>query len=309
MTILFSTADLDARERFDHWQGLVGSSFVPTANRQLSDDCFDGSLSTVAKGSVSFSRIRSSPIEYTRERRDDAIDQFFISLSFCAEAYVQQGDLLSRQGPGDIVLYESARPFTASFPKGDDQIVLSVPRALALHHMPQVERYLNRTLERQTPLGSLARTLLMETCASPAMPASVSERLNGALLDVLSGAYEAAFGSKGAAIELRRGQQVERVKRYLLANLARTDLTVDSIAAATQLSGRTLSRIFAAEDSTVMRWLWQQRLAACHEGLASGRFQQVSVAALTFGFSNFSHFSKAFKQAYGIAPQQLLRNA
>jgi AraC-like DNA-binding protein len=309
MTILYSTAELGARERFDYWQDVVGANFVPTANRQLSDDWFDGSLSTVAKGSVSFSRIRSLPIEYTRERRDAEIDQFFISLSFCTEAHVQQGNLLSRQGPGDIVLYDGARPFTASFPNGDDQIVLGVPRALVLRHLPQVERYLNRTLESQTPLGSLARTLLMETCTSPAMPTPISERLNGALLDVLSGAYEAAFGSKGPATELRREQQVERVKRYLLANLARTDLTVDSIAAATHLSARTLSRIFAAEDSTVMRWLWQQRLTACHEGLASGRFQQVSVAALTFGFSNLSHFSKAFRQAYGIAPQQLLRNA
>lgn len=309
MNTLFPTADLAVNERFDYWQDVVGSNFVPTANRQLSDDCFDGSLTSISKGAVSFSRIRSLPIQYTRERRDDEIDQFFISLSFCAEAYVQQSDRLSRQAPGDIILFDSARPFTCTFPQGDDQIVLGVPRALVLQHIPEVERYLNRTLESHTPLGSLARTLLMETWQSQATSSAISERLNGALLDVLSGAYEAAFGSKGPATELRREQQVDRVKRYLLANLERTDLTVDSIAAATHLSTRTLSRIFAAEDSTVMRWLWQQRLTACHAALVSGRFQQVSVAALSFGFSNLSHFSKAFKQAYGIAPQQLLRNA
>lgn len=309
MTTLFPTADLRGNERFSYWQDVIGSHFVPTANRQLSDDSFDGSLVSIAKGAVSFSRISSLPIQYARVRQDDEIDQFFISLTFCAEAYVEQSGTLSRQGPGDIVLYDSARPFTCSFPKGDDQIVLSVPRALVLQHIPEVERYLNRTLESQTPLGSLARTLLVETWQSQPTSAPVSERLNGALLDVLSGAYEAAIGARGPATELRHEQQVERVKRYLLANLERTDLTVDSIAAATHLSARTLSRLFANEDSTVMRWLWQQRLAACHQALISGRFQQVSVVALSFGFSNLSHFSKAFKQAYGIAPQQLLRNA
>jgi AraC-like DNA-binding protein len=309
MTTLFHTADLGAKERFDYWQDVVGSQFVPTANRQLSDDCFDGSLTSEVKGVIAFSRIRSLPIEYTRRRRDDAIDHFFISLNFCAEAYVQQGDRLSRQGPGDIVLYDSARPFTASFPKGDDQIVMGVPRALVMRHMPDVERYLNRTLQSHTPLAGLARTLLMETSSSQAMSAAISERLNGALLDVLSGAYEAAFGPQATATGQRRELQVERVKRYLLANLARTDLSVDSIAAANHLSPRGLNRIFAAEGSTVMRWLWQQRLAACHAGLISGRFQQVSVAALSCGFSNLSHFSKAFRQAYGIAAQQLLTGA
>lgn len=308
MTLLFPTPDLGARERFDYWQDVIAAQFVPSINRQLSDDCFDGSLTSVTKGGVTFSRIRSLPVEYARQRRDDAIDSFFVSLSFCSEAHVQQGDRLSRQGPGDIVLYDSARPFTASFPKGDDQIVLGVPRALMLQHIPDVERYLNRTLESHTPLAGLARTLV-ETCNSQETSPAISERLNGALFDVLSGAYEAAFGTQGSATERRHEQQVERVKHFLLANLARTDLSVDSIAAANHLSSRSLSRIFAAEDSTVMRWLWQQRLAASHAGLVSGRFQQVSVAALSCGFSNLSHFSKAFKQAYGITPQQLLNGA
>lgn len=309
MNILFPTPGLAARERFDYWQDVVGSQFVPTANRQLSDDRFDGSLTSKVKGAVAFSRIRSRPIEYTRLRRDDAFDQFFISLTFCAEAYVQQKDRLSRQGPGDIVLYDSARPFTASFPKGDDQIVLGVPRALVLQHMPDVEHYLNRTLESHTPLAGLARTLLMETCNSQETSASISERLNGALLDVLSAAYEAAFGLQATATKRRHGQQLEQVKRFLLENLANTDLSVDTIAAANHLSPRGLNRIFAAQGTTVMRWLWQQRLAACHAGLISGRFQQVSVAALSCGFSNLSHFSKAFKQTYGVAAQQLLTGA
>lgn len=307
MNILFPTRDIGTKERFDYWQDVVCSNFVPTANRQLSDDRFDGSLTSVAKGGVAFSRIQSLPVEYVRTRSDDAVDQFFVSLTLCPEAYVRQGDHVSRQGPGDIVLFDSARPFTCSFPKGDDQIVLAVPRALVQRHIPEVERFLNRTLESHSPLGSLANTLLHEAWQAQSVSDAISERLNGAFLDVLCSAFEAAFGARAPATEQRRELQVERVKRYLLANLERSELTVEHIAAATHLSTRTLSRIFASEDSTVMRWLWQQRLAACHDALLAGRFQQVSVAALSFGFTNLSHFSRAFKQAYGISAQQLLR--
>jgi len=53
--------------------------------------------------------------------------------------------------------------------------------------------------------------------------------------------------------------------------------------------------------------LWQQRLSTCHDALLRGQFRQVSEAALSFGFSNLSHFSKVFKNAYGMSPQQLLK--
>ena len=97
------------------------------------------------------------------------------------------------------------------------------------------------------------------------------------------------------------------MKQFLLRNLDQTDLTVQSISAAVHVSPRTLNRLFAAEGTTVIRWLWQQRLSASHAVLIKGQIKQVSQVALSFCFTNLSHFSRAFKQAYGLSPQQLLR--
>ncbi|WP_425220189.1 helix-turn-helix domain-containing protein [Ralstonia solanacearum] len=56
-----------------------------------------------------------------------------------------------------------------------------------------------------------------------------------------------------------------------------------------------------------MRWLWQQRLLAGYQALAAGRGYRVSEVALMCGFTHFSHFSRAFRQAFGMLPTDLLR--
>lgn len=306
MAILYPTKDLGAKERFDYWQDVVCSTYAPTDNRKLSDEQFDGLLNVKTLGSVTFSQIKSLPIEYERHRRDDDNDHFFISLSLCPEAHVTQNGRQSTQRVGDIVIFDSARPYVCSFPEGDNQIVLTVPRSLLLDHMSNVEHFLSRTLDSQSPVGSLARTMLMEVWSTQALPDSVGERLNASLLDVLSTAFESTFETCDTARNPHQIEQMQRVKQFLLANLHDQELTIDTVAQATYVSPRTLNRLFAKEGTTAIRWLWHQRLSACHNALLKGHFQHVSDAALTFGFTNLSHFSRAFKNTYGVSPQQLL---
>jgi AraC-like DNA-binding protein len=306
MAILYPTKDLGAKERFDYWQDVVCSTFAPTDNRKLNDEQFDGLLNVKTRGSVTFSQIQSRPIEYERHRRDDDSDHFFLSLSLCEQAYTSQNGRQSSQRAGDIVLLDSTQPYVCSFPEGDNQIVLTVPRPLLLAHFSNAEQFLSRTLASQSPLGNLAKTMLTEIWSTPALPDSVGERVNASLLDVLATAFESAFETSDITQNSHHTRQLHRIKQFLLANLHDPELTIDTVAQATYVSPRTLNRLFAKEGTTAIRWLWYQRLSACHNALLKGHFQHVSDAALTFGFTNLSHFSRAFKNTYGVSPQQLL---
>ncbi|MFP3516940.1 helix-turn-helix domain-containing protein [Pseudomonas sp. SIMBA_077] len=307
MAIVFPLEHLQAKERFDYWQDVVCSTFAHTTNHRLTDEPFDGSLDVRLKGDISYSRIRSLPIKYERGRIDDGNDPLFVTLTLCPDAYLSQSGRTSRQRPRDIVLFDSAQPYTCTLPQGDDQIVLAIPRQRLLSHMPHCEQFLSRTLDNQSPLGNLARSMLLEMWSAQAQPGVVGERLNGALLDVLASAFEAAYGSTLSKTTRRRDDRLERAKRYIFDNLHDTNLSVASISGAIHVSDRTLNRLFATQGTTVIRWLWQQRLAACHEAMLKGSFRHVSEVALRFGFTNLSHFSRAFKHTYGIPPQQLLR--
>ncbi|MDC3735067.1 helix-turn-helix domain-containing protein [Pseudomonas syringae pv. syringae] len=306
MAMIFPAEPLRPEDRFDAWQEVVSSTYGLVASQPLNEAPFDGRLNVRGQGSVTFTRIQSSPLHYRRLQQDRESDHFLLTLSLCPDALVVQNDRESRQGAGDIVLYDSAQPYACSYPEGDDQIVLTVPRKLLLQHIPSAERLVCRTLDGRSALGRVAAVVLTEAWNAEGLSDPLSERLNASLLDVLSTAFDSVFGDTDIRRQSHQMQQLQRIKQFLLNNLPDTGLTAENIALATHVSPRTLNRLFAQEGTTAIRWLWQQRLSACHDALLKRHVRRVSDAALNFGFTNLSHFSRAFKNAYGIPPQQLL---
>jgi AraC-like DNA-binding protein len=58
-----------------------------------------------------------------------------------------------------------------------------------------------------------------------------------------------------------------------------------------------------------MHHVWKRRLDAAFRVLEEGRVHQVSQAALQCGFNDLSHFSRAFRNAFGVTPSSLLPGA
>lgn len=307
MAILYTLDKLKAKERFDYWHDVVCSTYAPAESRKLVEGTFDGSLNVKDMGEITLTQIKSLPVEYKRHRSNDERNQFLLSLSLVNGASFVQNGVESRQGIGDIVIVDSAQPYECVFPKGDNQIVVSVPRSLFLHHIPTPEHYLGRTLESSAPLGRIASNLLMEIWQADPVSLLAGNRLNASFLDILSTALDTAFRAPDTQNGSHQARQLQRAKQYLLDHLHDPQLSVDSVALAIHVSSRTLNRLFAVEGTTASRWLWRERLAACHEALLRRQYHSVSDAALSHGFTNLSHFSRAFKNAYGYPAQSLLR--
>lgn len=80
------------------------------------------------------------------------------------------------------------------------------------------------------------------------------------------------------------------------------DLSMEEIANYTGRSLATFKRDFAKiSELTPQRWLIRRRLEAAHELIQSGQ-KKVSEVCFDVGFKNLSHFSKSYKDTYGIAP-------
>ena len=80
------------------------------------------------------------------------------------------------------------------------------------------------------------------------------------------------------------------------------DLSMDEIAKYTGRSLATFKRDFAKVcDLTPQKWIIKRRLEAAHDLIKSGK-KKVTEACFDVGFKNLSHFSKIYKETYGVAP-------
>jgi AraC-like DNA-binding protein len=96
-----------------------------------------------------------------------------------------------------------------------------------------------------------------------------------------------------------------RVKDHILRHLADPGLAPPAIAAAHFVSVRYLHKLFQSQGVTVGEWIRTQRLERCRRDLLRSPAPGDGVAAVArrWGFTSPSHFSRAFRTAYGMTPR------
>jgi AraC-like DNA-binding protein len=94
------------------------------------------------------------------------------------------------------------------------------------------------------------------------------------------------------------------IKRHIEANLRDPGLTPERIAAEHFVSRRQLYTLFEAEGCGVRAWIRERRLERCRRDLRDPALRDETVLSIAtrWGFTDASHFSHAFRAAYGMSP-------
>jgi AraC family transcriptional regulator len=113
--------------------------------------------------------------------------------------------------------------------------------------------------------------------------------------------------SRGTSITARTRSLVDGAKVVIAADLGRRK-TLSEVAGEVGVSPVYLTQIFQrVEGIPLYRYQLQQRLALALQML--GQYDDVTELAFTLGFSSHSHFSAAFKQAFGQTPSAFRRTS
>lgn len=99
--------------------------------------------------------------------------------------------------------------------------------------------------------------------------------------------------------------RLTRIRAYVQRHLTDPGLRPARIAAAHHISERHLYNLCSQAGFSLTRWIIEQRLEGAREELArpSSRGRTIAAVARGWGFSDPTHFSHRFKDAYGMSPR------
>jgi AraC-like DNA-binding protein len=184
-----------------------------------------------------------------------------------------------------------------------------IPRRALLAVCPRAEDRFSQALhENPALLAMIARyyELLAELAHKLG---AASQRTAAQHLVDLAGLL---LGSEGEEKELatQRGYasaRIELMKRDIIANLDRTDLTIASISYSHGLSPRQTQRLFAETGTTFSEFVTEQRLLLAQRLLTEPRHRHSKVCTIAnaAGFGDLSYFNRIFRKRFGVTPSDI----
>lgn len=224
--------------------------------------------------------------------------------------------LLTRRNGG--ILYLSASHLSAA-PKDDTVqtdllslpenvfLALSVRKEALLTQLPVLSGLPPVTIQTRSGPGHflfvtcdlIAQDMLISS--SPQTQTRIRQHLTNLLLTTVLDALDLDLSTEG-----RRRHRQKHVRAYIESRLHEADLTPQLIAQAYGISTRALYLLFDGEPGAVSGWILNRRLERIYEDLQSLDFASMAIAeiALKHGFRNAAHFSRRFRQKFGLSPRE-----
>ena len=206
---------------------------------------------------------------------------------------------------GDWTLIDTKQPlgYTITSPEIEGFVIM-LPRPSDAAIAALCERGVARRSNGRSGLSRVLHAMVNESFGEMRRLPILSGRKLGAAITTM------AWDALREQIETppvigHRDELLMRVKAYIEAKLADPELSIERIAHACSISVRGLHRHFAEDPAgSVSRYLWRRRLIRCAEALRdpSQAHRSITDICFSYGFSSSSHFSRLFKDRFGVPP-------
>ncbi|MFG2915020.1 helix-turn-helix domain-containing protein [Kitasatospora sp. NPDC048298] len=237
----------------------------------------------------------------------DPEDCLYVLLHVGGTALVRRHGVSTVLEPGDLLIGDTRHPAVLLRDAECRMVEFRIPCFYLGVRQADVRRAGGLVARGSEGVGSLAaqflRTLVVQSRAHRARPGNHLARSVCDIVAVLVAELleREAPEQPGGAAEL-----LARIRAHIEENLADPDLAPESIARSQHISVRYLHKLFQQDGTTVGQFVRQRRLDACRRELERPSRRQTSVSAVAhrWGFVSHSHFSRTFRDAYGLSPRE-----
>jgi AraC-like DNA-binding protein len=307
-----STEQVRPFERVDYWREMVLRLFADVEIAAKVGDDFYGTMQSRYSNNVRFTIVDSASQAVQRryrEAREQYEDCYFAVLMLSGTQWMEQDGREALLKPGDFAIYDGSRPHRLTFSRQWGEIILNIPRNTMSQMLASVDRCTATRVECKSALGSVLRGYLTSMARelgrlNYAQLGDLSDHAVGLVATTLAG-----ICSDNTALSRSRSVTLSRAKAFIEQHLDDPQLDSTRIAVALQLSPRYLNKLFEAEQTSLMRYVWCRRLERCRAELLDPARSHARIGdiAMRWGFNDLSHFSRAFRDRFGHAPRELRR--
>jgi AraC-like DNA-binding protein len=233
-----------------------------------------------------------------------------LMLQLRGRVRISQGGRSSVVAPGGMISWHSSAPYTIAGQTDFESLMVFLPVALLRPHVDLACRRTALAIDGERGAGAIARQYLLGLLSGLRhgdMPPDTVGHLAEGLLDLV----RAVLVQRPEPVAPPRGADVLRaqIKDHIDAHLGDPQLSPAAIAQQHFISRSYLYRLFEDEGESVWETIRSRRLERARRDLADPALAGESVfeIAARWGFVSKSHFSRAFRAAYGLAPSAVRR--
>lgn len=302
-TQIFSTEQAAPNRRREWLCEVIGREYARVDVRPLPEQRLFNEMTIHAGRDVRLSTIRSNGIFIERPKRPalpDSQDVYLAVVLMSGEYFLEQGDRQVSLRPGDMTIYDATLPHKIYCPEKFSKLIVSLPHATMRSRLPGIDRRLASPIGGAQGVGAMAASYVRSFTAHAG---ELTDESFAAMADHCADLVALSLSEPSEYFRTNRSREatLRRVKRFIDSSLGDPQLDPAMAAQALGLSTRYLNALFEAEGLSLMRYVWARRLENCRRDLASDAPASIGEIAYRWGFSDLSHFSRAFRRRFGLS--------
>ncbi len=313
-TQVFSTDQVAPHQREVYWKEAIFDAIANVDITCREPEAFSGRVGWLCHdlggAPLTLSEVAGTPQVARRGARQIARERdpyIVLALQRKGTAVLDQAGRTELLRPGEICLIDGTDRYKLALEEPFEHLVLKVPYGRLAPMLPSGGQWRGRILHEASPLGGVLKAHISGVAAALERvdPASRSPLLDSTIDLVALAFTDELRDFAGDATTVRRAL-VLRAMQLIDKRLPDPRLSAHAVAGALGVSASYLQHAFQSARTTVGGYIRQRRLERCRgdfaDPLRAG--EQIREIAMRWGFSDMPHFSRAFRQAFGVSPRQ-----
>jgi AraC-like DNA-binding protein len=309
MAVLVDTDLVPRAERIETWRLAMVDAVLPMNLYIPDSDRLTARVEAWQLGSLRLVRAESNVglsmalTPRQAARREEPL--FSLGLALCAGGRHEQFGTRLELPRGGLHCVDLSSTFTYGRATGGASVALTCMTADELGLPVEVIRRAATRLHT-SHLYPLVRQHA-EMIASPGLADDPAVfELGAATVELVRALFASASQDPRRGVDLLAQSLLTRIRAYVRIHLREPDLGPDRIAAAHHISRRYLFQLWRDTGTSLEQWIITQRLTAARAELAHPHSTRRTIAAVArhWGFADPAHFSRRFRDEYGLTPRE-----